>query len=755
MKVPLTAQRLSVSAVALLMLATLVPAQQIARPEPVRISLSENLIVPQARVFTTRGRATPVRIASVTADVTILHQVATTTLEVALENPASSQQEAEMLVPVPDGAVVRSFAYDGVSKEPVAKLLPKAEAAATYRAIVDKLRDPALLEFAGFNMVRSSVFPVPPGGTQRVRLTYEHVLTGDGDRVDYLLPRTESFDATATPCKITVRVKSKRPVATVFSPSHQISTERRNANDVDVTVAGSPGIAPGPFRLSYLLEGNGLAASLLAYPDPTVGGGYFLMFAGLPPAPADRAAAPIKREVTLVVDRSGSMEGEKIEQARAAALQIVDGLQDGEAFNVVDYSDTISSFADRPIVKDRKNIAAARAYIQGLQANGGTNIRDALVEALRPAPTAGMLPLVLFLTDGLPTVGETREGMIRTAVQKANAHNRRLFSFGVGYDVNAPLLTGLATATRAVSSFVLPGENVETKVSQTFRRLSGPVLSAPRLDVLDASGAVTTRAVRELLPSELGDVFEGDQIVLLGQYQGDGPLTFRIEGDAPGGRRTFAFDFDLKSATTRNAFVPRLWASRKIARLVDAITQAAADESSKLSDAQMKELTAEIVRLSLQFGILTEYTSFIATDGVDLSSTETVTVQAGELLRGRAENDRSGAAGVNQQINNNDSAAQVTMNRSNAYYDRNMNRVETTNVQQIQDRTFYRRGERWVDARVVDREKMVKPDRVVEFGTEAFDRLVDQLVAEGRQGILALDGETLLVLDGKVVLVKK
>ena len=162
----------------------------------------------------------------------------------------------------------------------------------------------------------------------------------------------------------------------------------------------------------------------------------------------------------------------------------------------------------------------------------------------------------------------------------ANVHKRRIFSFGVGFDVNAPLLTSIANATRATATFVFPDEDVETKVSQVFRRLSGPVLADPQLATLDAKGAPTTRAVRELLPAELNDVFEGDQIVLLGQYQDNDPLHFRISGNYLGAPRTFDLKFDLDKATARNAFVPRLWASRKIARLIEVISEAGADNAT-------------------------------------------------------------------------------------------------------------------------------------------------------------------------------
>ncbi len=740
--------------------------------------MAANLIIPQSRAYSLRPNKQQVQISDVAAEIRIVHQVATTTLDVGINNPSAQQQEAEMLIPVPEGAVLRGFDFVGSSKEPTAKLLPKGEAIAIYRSIVSKLRDPALLEFAGYNLVRSSVFPVPARGTQRVRLIYENILKADGNRVDYVLPRSESFEATATPWKISVRVGSKTPISAVYSPSHQIAVERPTAAQALVRVAGETKLEPGPFRLSYLTEGNGLTASLLAYPDARIGGGYFLLLAGVP-ADAQKGANVIKREVTLVIDRSGSMSGEKIEQARAAALQVVEALEEGEAFNIIDYSDTVARFAERPVIKDKAQTSQARAYIGRLKADGGTNIRDALVEALDQPATPNMLPLTIFLTDGVPTSGETRETAIRSSVVAANKHKRRIFSFGVGFDVNAPLLTAVANATRATTTFVFPKENVETKVSEVFRRLSGPVLADPQLATLDANGSVTTRAVRELMPAELNDVFEGDQIVLLGQYQDNQPLHFRVTGNYLGTARTFDLKFDLSKATTRNSFVPRLWASRKIARLVETISDAGADvavaarpgamanprggrthvvsnhvSTPAAMDPKMKELVDEIVRLSTEYGVLTEYTAFLATDGTDFSQRDAINEKAGLFLLNNAQLTRSGQGGVTQGLNMSAQRTQASANRSNYFLNQNAERVEITSVQQITDRTFFRRNNRWVDARMLEREKTLTPDLVVEFGTPEFYKLVDRLVSEGRQGILALSGEMLLSIDGKTVLVK-
>lgn len=722
---------------------------------------SVNIIIPQSRVVCypcPRPIPQPVQISGVSVNVNIQQQIATTTMEISLRNNAPRPQEAQMLVPVPDAATIRNFGFDGVSKEPNAKILPKAEAEAIYRSIVNKMRDPALLEFAGYNLVRSSVFPIPANATQKVTLVYENLLPADGERIDYVLPRSESFSSQSIPWQISVEIDAKQPISTVYSPTHQISTTRIGKDRARISLGDNTKLEPGSFRLSYLTEKNGLTATLLAYPDATIGGGYFLLLAGVPATRPEKSVS-IKREVTLVIDRSGSMEGEKIQQVRAAALQVVNGLEDGEYFNIIDYSDSVASFAEKAVVKNSQSLEDARAYIRRINAAGGTNIRDAIVEALRPQPTAKTLPLVLFLTDGLPTVGERSETGIREAVKQANKFNRRIFSFGVGFDVNAPLLNAMANESRGASTFVLPKEDVESKVSQVFRRLSGPVLSDPKLAMIDAKGETTTRAVKDLLPNELNDLFEGDQLVLLGQYQGEAPLRFKINGNYLGTPRSFEFKFNVDTATTRNSYVPRLWANRKIAYLIDQIRQMGADRNQLASNnPRTKELVDEIVRLSTKFGILTEYTSFLATEG-DMAMQgrqrrEESEKKAERIMEMQAQGVRSGIGAVSQDMNVNAQKSQATMNRSNTFFDQKMKRVEITSVQQIADHTFFRRNNQWVDAQLMSSDKAIKADMEIEFGSAAFDKFVAQLVKEGRQGILALGSDTLLLLDGRIVLVK-
>lgn len=727
------------------------------------------VVMPQTRSFTVVRTGDPVTIQKVDAKVRILDSTATTTLEISLHNGSASQAEAVLLLPVPDGAVVGSFLFDGASAEPTAQVMRRDEARRLYDAIVAKVRDPALLEFAGYNLVRSSVFPVPAGGDQKVRLTYEHLLSVDGARVDYILPRSESLDR-QHPWNVQVDLQSKQPISMVYSPSHTLETERVSGNHIRANIASTSTLDPGSFRVSYLREVSGMTASLYAYPDPKIEGGYFLLVAGLPvKSGTDRPK--VKREVIIVIDRSGSMAGPKMDQAKAAALQVLEGLEEGEAFNIIDFSTTVSMFANQPVEKNSKSTAAARVYLDMMRSGGGTNIHDALVEALKShESTEGRLPIVLFLTDGLPTVGQTSEVDIRALAEKGNPQHRRIFTFGVGNDVNVPLLDRLSDVTRAVSVYVQPEEDVELKVAQTFRRLSGPVLANAVLNTIDGQGRVTTgAAVRELIPAALPDLFDGDQLIVLGQYRqteaDKSPMHFQLVGDFLGEQKKFEFEFDLSSATTRNAFVPRLWASRRIAYLVDQIRQAGAASVGSITnntpvfdDPRYRELAEEILRLSTEFGILTEYTAFLATEGTDLSDWSNLQVECNINLDSRAVQQRWGKGAVNQGMNFNQQKVQAKLNYQNLYVDDKLNRVEISAVQQVCDRAFFKRDGCWIDSQLITpgdkRTDAIEPDETVQFGSPEHIAILQALIEQNRQGVLSLDGDIMLRFNGRNILVR-
>ncbi len=716
-----------------------------------------NVVVPQTRIFQNTGGAVLTR---VEADIDVVQRLAATTLTIHLSNPTSRRVEAVLLAPVPDGAVVKAFSFQGATAGAEARLLPIEEARSAYRTIVARELDPALLEFAGSNLVRSSVFPVEPQGTQQVRLTYEHLLPADGSRVDYVLPRSESLEY-RVPWSIAVRVSADDPVSTVYSPSHDLAIERLGPSALRGAVRSDGPLAPGPFRFSYVRQEGDISGTIFVTPAAQRDGGHFLLLAGLPAELAPEAPRePQPREVTLVLDRSGSMNGEKMEQVREAAKQVIAGLDPGEPFNVFVYNEGVDRFAEAPVAKTADTEAEARRYLDSVRPRGGTNIHDALAQALaQPLSRSDALPIVLFLTDGLPTIGQTSEPAIRDVARSANPHARRIFTFGVGVDVNSPLLEKIASESRATATFVLPQEDVEVKVGQVFRKLSGPVLTDPVLAAIDEAGAPTPGRVRDVIPMRLPDLFDGDQLVVLGEYLGEAPPRFRLSGNCLGQPKEAVLAAKRDAPAGGYAFVPRLWASRKIAALIDAIREMGGDvrpgvsPASVQADPRFAELVGEIVRLSREYGILTEYTAFLAEEGVDLHDEALVEGRAASYLGARAAGVRSGLSAFNQEANQVQMKVQSRLNPMNSFYDAEMNLREVRGVQQMNDLAFYRRGEAWVDSRVAKRSS-VQPDREVAFGSPEFFALAERLVQTNRQGAVALRGDILLEVDGEVVLVR-
>lgn len=697
--------------------------------------------------------ASPLQLVEAKAHVRIVDRAATTTLEFDLHNPGGRDQEAVLLLPVPDGAAVSSFTFLGSAAEATARILSRDEARQLYDEITRKLRDPALLEFAGLHCLRSSVFPVPARGHQRIRLSYDHVLAGHGDQVDYLLPRSEMLGS-ATKWTITVELQARAPIGLCHSPSHELEVTAAGERTRSLRLAERSQRDPGAFRLCYTTVGEAdqPTAALFAYPDPTIGGGYFLLLAS---APIPAVGQVARREVTLVLDRSGSMAGRKLEQAKAAALQVLEGLADGEGIQILDYGNDVTAAFAQPVEKSKESLARARAHLEGIRPHGGTNIHDALLTALRAPSLPGTVPLVLFLTDGLPTVGPTSEKELKAMVAAGNPHARRVFCFGVGTDVNAPLLDRIAETTRAVTAYVLPDEDVEVQVARTFARLGQPVLGLPSLGLADDPARL-----REVLPRALPDLFVGEQLVVLGQYRGEQDLQFVLRGDGVGGQRDFRFTLPVRSASTAHAFVPRLWASRQIAFLVDELRQQGGDLGGPLqsggrdpfADPRLRELRDEILRLSTRYGVLGEYTAFLATEGSRLDDWRELTSACQAALQGRAVATRSGLAAVNQGCNLWAQKQQAVANPRNVYFDQSMQSVETAAVQQIGDRAFYKRGNCWIDGRSVLRQHL-EPDRRIEVGSDAFFALLRRLEGERRNGMLALSGEILLDVDGQNVLV--
>jgi Ca-activated chloride channel family protein len=540
------------------------------------------------------------------SDVTITidgqRRVAHVEVEEVFRNASHVMLEGDYLYPIPAEAVFTNFSLFMGEHELRGEVLPAEEARRIYEEIVRRKKDPALIELVGHGVLRARVFPVDPGDTRRVILRYTQVLGVDGDLLRLRYPRivgtrpgTERVEVHGghrphpipTSFSLTIRVTGADRFATPYSPTHSIEVRERRPDELEIVHSGNA--APRDFELFLPLRESLVGASLLAY-SPGGEPGYFMLLIS---PPADGDAVEIPRDVTLVLDVSGSMSGEKIEQARAALDQILTGLRSGDRFRLITFSSVVRSFSDEFLNADRATIRDARDFLAAVRAEGSTNIMGALQEALQPQAAAGRLSLIVFLTDGKPTVGETAPERIAEAAERLR-DDERVFAFGVGYDVNTYLLDRMAEGGRGSVSYVSPGADVEEAVSSLTRRISFPALSDLR--IVDAPADL-----EDYYPNPLPDLFYGEELILFGRYRGSGSGDLVLEGFRAGARQRFTFRVDVPRRESDNDFIPKLWAARKAGALTAQVRLHGADP----------ELVEEIRQLGLRYGVLTEYTSYL------------------------------------------------------------------------------------------------------------------------------------------------
>lgn len=566
---------------------------------------------------------------SVKVNAAINGGVAQTDVEQVWRNDTERPQEGSYLFPVPEGATLSDFAlYDG-DKKMAARLLDKDEARETYEGIVRRWRDPALLQYVGRGAYEVRLFPVPPRATRRITLKYTEALRPEGPntrRYVYSfvadgLGGTERRGTVPKSTVVTVTVKDDAPLANIYSPTRDVSIRRRGDRSATVSFEASNERVRDDFILYYSTTAKDpVGLSLLAYNvavprartaafspgDGRRDSGYFLVLAAPKTQLADAQIQP--KRVVLVLDRSGSMSGEKIEQAKGALAFVLKNLRPADEFNVVSFSESSDVLADgKLLLATPDNVKRGLTFVKDISAAGGTNIGDALQTALKllPASGDGKQNMVVFLTDGLPTVGETNQARITDDARTlSRPRHVRLFDFGVGYDVDVHFLDRLAQQNKGDSDYVRPEENIEAKVSRFYQKVASPVLTDVRLEL---SGIQTADIYPR--PSELPDMFAESQLLIAGRYAGSGPVTARLVGTVNGRPTSFSLASTLPAVADTNDYLPRLWATRKIGFLLDAIRLRETEAGGK------DELVNEVVRLSKEYGVITPYTSFLVTDG--------------------------------------------------------------------------------------------------------------------------------------------
>ena len=561
--------------------------------------------------------------------VTIEDQVATTHVDQVFVNEGNYEVEGTYIFPLPEEAAISEFAMwvDGVKLE--GQVLERDEARQIYEEIVRRRRDPALLEYVGRDAFQASIYPIPPGGERRVELEYSQVLEMDNGLVEYVYPlNTEKFSPRALEeVVVNVTVRSSEPLKAVYSPSHEVDIVRRG--DHNATVGYEEyGVKPDrDFVLYYTVSPEEIGVNLLSYKPDSRGEGFFLLLAA-PDVDVDMEEI-IAKDVLLVLDVSGSMRGEKIDQAKEALSFVLDNLNDEDRFNIIAFSTSTRSYARNLVAADEAG--EARDFVARLEANGSTDINRALLEALsltdddRPA-------IVIFLTDGLPTVGEMEIERIIDNVSQAAPQNARIFPFGVGYDVNTALLDTIAVNHRGASGYVRPEDAIDEKVSAFYAKVSTPLLADIEIDF----GSID---VEDVYPYPLPDLFAGTQLVVVGRYTDGGDTEITLQGEVNGRSQAFRYDDVYFERSGGAEFISRLWATRKIGYLLQQIRL----------NGEQEELVDEIVDLSIRYGIITPYTSFLVEE-TEMALREEGRAQIVETVVEAVEVEMVGEAAVDRSV---------------------------------------------------------------------------------------------------------
>ncbi len=739
------------------------------------------------------NRFLPLEVREHHVSVTINGQVATTSIDQVFFNPSGQRLEGTYIFPIPEGAQIDKFLMDVNGKMTAAELLDAKKARSIYEDIVRRAKDPALMEYSNQGMFKVRIFPIEPHKEKRIKIKYTQLLKRDGRITEYTYPlNTEKFSS--RPIKsvsMKVDIESEHELKSIYSPSHEIDTSRKGKRKAVVGFEENNTLPDSDFKLFFASDtedGQPIGLELFTYRGKNKKDGkdgYYMMLLS-PGAWQDDAVVP--KDVVFAVDTSGSMRVKKLEQAKAALEFCLGNLNKGDRFEIIRYSTEAEALFDELTPASKKNLNEASEFISSLKAGGGTAIEEALLMAVAHAKTRkskDALPRpfqVIFLTDGRPTIGETRPDKILARLAKATGEINtpvRIFSFGIGTDINTKLLDRIAEDTRAVTEYVLPEEDIEHKVSRFYSKISQPVMANIKLK---AKGGIR---LSKRHPGQLPDLFKGDQLVVFGRYSekksDERKPEITLEGTLAGKSEAFTYKADF-DASAKHSFIPRLWATRRVGYLLDEIRL----------HGEKDELKEEVVTLARRWGIVTPYTSYLIiedeeTRGVPLarqsmgqrpskpSSTPSLAIDASKAFNAEfgagaaseksaarylrdfekkafdsfADQDTGGAAVAAARSSAKLKAAIRTGASKEAYNESlygNQIRFEQQATRVVAGKTFYQNNNSWVDAEAA--EKNGEEVHKITFGTDAYFKLLARNATIAKW--LSVAGNLQVLIDGEI-----
>lgn len=662
----------------------------------------------------------------------IHNQVASVVVSQTLRNVSGRQVEIELMFPLPAAGGIQNFILMVDGKEIPGQLLNKDEARSIYEGIVRRKQDPALMEYAGNGLYRTSVFPVPAGGSRTISLKYTILCSQKGGNVQFIYPfGTQKFSSSRIGrIQFTANITADKEVRNIFSPSHPILVDRRQSKQTVVSWSETNSLPMQDFKLYFTPSEQEVSVTMMSYMASEETEGSFLML--INPSIKSNTETRIAKDVIIAIDKSGSMSGQKIEQARKAAEFVLNNLTKDDRFNIVVYESSVNNYQSGLIAASPESIRDAVSFVGRIQASGGTNINEALSRSLSFTSASERPQYILFLTDGMPTVGETAEERIASNCLRANKHNARIYSFGVGYDVNARLLDRLAAQNGGMVTYVKPGENLEVAVSDFYKGIQTPVLTDITIEF--SNGQIT-----EIYPVNIPDFFEGSQIEIAGRYSKPGKARVTVKGKSSGEIRKFEYEivFSKQGENPEYAHIETIWATRKIGYLIDQIDL----------HGRNPELITSLTDLSKRYGILTPYTSFLAREDVNINDTQITIQHTTQQLRMLDE--VSGSKAVNQRASKSvmkENSRSVAAGAAE-YHDEAGAVQVVNNVKNVSGRAFYYKNDQWVDGTLNAQE--IANARVVKQYSETWFELSRQNNQE-MNSLLTFDKEVIVRMNGEV-----
>ncbi|MEJ7624918.1 MAG: VIT and VWA domain-containing protein [Pyrinomonadaceae bacterium] len=667
--------------------------------------------------------ALPVK--SINIDVKIAGQVATTFVEQVFQNNTPYTLEGTYFFPIPESASIVSFAIWENGKKLVGEVRSREEARRIYDEIVRRQRDPGLLEYAGKNLFQASIFPIPPNSDKMLELTYTEILKADSGTVGYRYPLgtgrniwsprpmmesnvqgfpKQQFGTVSG----TIEIIGKDALRNIYSPSHTIDVKARGEMTSRVSFETKSNDAD--FQLYYSLSNADFGMSLITHREPGKDGYFLLML-----SPKDNLSERelVNKDVVFVLDTSGSMaDAGKMDKARKALLFGVRTLREGDRFNIINFAGEEHLMERGLIAANAEGKKRGEDFVNNLQPTGGTNINASLIASLKQFQSGDRPKMLVFMTDGLATVGEQNTERIIANLRSAkNGVDIRIFPFGFGYDVNTTLLDRIGTENAGMSDYVQPQEDLEIKVSSFFSRVSSPVLADLDLDFGPLLSEYT-------YPKKLGDIFRGMQMTLIGRYKNTNDLqniTMKLTGKAGKESRNFNYaNLDFPVRNDENNFLPRLWASRRVGWLLESIR----------ANGETKEVKDEVVELGTRFGLVTPYTSYLATDGSFATTRQDAPMArslSNSAVQRMKEASGADAVGISVQQNAAKMNARATSDEEKSDKDQIIVR-NTSRSQFVGNRNFVNENNVWVDAEYKEETRLAEV--VLAFGTEEFFNLV-------------------------------